>query len=191
MANAKKTLYTVSDLPSGRGPTKGIELVLDTVADFTVYTPDFSFSSVYVKGVLSSESNANSPIWKQKSPALTGTVSTTNGSAVVTGSGTTFTTSYAVGDEIVVTDGDTLTVLTIDSATQITASSNASTTVSGKAHAKQQRIVTPELAANQGIWDKVYADAWIFATSAGYSLVVKPSAAVSSLLIHVQEGRSS
>jgi hypothetical protein len=68
------------------------------------------------------------------SAILTGTVSTTSGSATITGSGTNFSSVYGVGDRIVVTTGDTLTISAVGSDTSMTASSNASTTVSGKTH---------------------------------------------------------
>ena len=57
-----------------------------------------------------------------KTEALTGTVTVTNGSASVTGSGTLFTTELAANDEIVVY-GQTLTVGTINSNTSLTLTS--------------------------------------------------------------------
>lgn len=68
------------------------------------------------------------------SSTLTGTIATTSGSATITGTSTTFTTDYAAGDRIVITNGDTLTLSSVTNNTTMTATANASTTVSGSAH---------------------------------------------------------
>ena len=102
-----------------------------------------SFASFLEKAYMASEGmtpqewngvDATSSNFDRESEALTGTVSTTSGSATITGSGTAFDTEYEVGDPIVITGGDRLIISAIASATSMTASANAATTVSGKAH---------------------------------------------------------
>ena len=180
---------TVLETPELIGKVKSYAVVLTTTAsDLLVHTPDTD-KSVYLKGIVGAETNAANLTFKQRSTALTGTVATTATSPTITGTGTTFTADYVAGDEIVITAGDTLTVQSVDSDTQITATGNAANTVTGKTHKKQQTLVTPEYAANQGILSQVMKGAWILATAAGYSLVMNASAAISSMLVHVQEGK--
>ncbi len=65
---------------------------------------------------------------------LTGTVSTTSGSAVVTGVGTAFTSQLNVGDVVKVqTSNEYLTVSSIANDTQFTATGNSSSSQSTKA----------------------------------------------------------
>lgn len=72
---------------------------------------------------------------------LTGTVSVTNGSPTVTGSGTAFLSEYRRGDNFQYNNTgstwQTRTVQSVDSDTQITLTTNASHTVSAKAHRSQ------------------------------------------------------
>jgi hypothetical protein len=77
----------------------------------------------------------------QLPPTLVGTASATNGNAAVTGSSTTFTTSYTVGDYIRFgTDVQAYRILTITNNTSLTlATTYAGTTGSGKTHAKVQK----------------------------------------------------
>lgn len=70
------------------------------------------------------------------SSSLTGTIATTTGAAVITGTGTLFLSEYEVGDNITITDGNQLTVASISDNLTMTATANASVTVSGKAHAR-------------------------------------------------------
>lgn len=65
------------------------------------------------------------------------TVSTTAASNTVTGSGTSFTTTFTLGDQIVITGGDTLTIQSIASDTSLTTTTNATATVSGATFKKQ------------------------------------------------------
>jgi len=60
-----------------------------------------------------------------------GTVSVTSGSAAITGSGTTFTTDFIVGDFITTAGGQALRITTITNNTSMTAASNFSSTESG------------------------------------------------------------
>ena len=75
----------------------------------------------------------------------TGTVSITSGSATVTGSGTTFTTEFLVGNDIKI-DNKFYKVLSITSNTVLTLDINASSTVSGASFFKSG-IASTALAA--------------------------------------------
>ena len=66
--------------------------------------------------------------------ALTGTSAVTSGSNAVTGSGTSFTTEYVVGDFIRVADANTHRITGIQSDTVIVTGNNFGTSVSGKTH---------------------------------------------------------
>lgn len=66
-----------------------------------------------------------------QSAALTGTVAVTNGSAVITGTGTQFAIDLQAGDVISVTGSQTLKILSVASNTSATAVANFTTTVSG------------------------------------------------------------
>lgn len=192
MANSATNIYNVLECPTLSGRIRVIKGSIDTTSsDLVVWTVSASNKSVYLKGHFYSEGTAGNVTYKQRSLAKTGTVATTNASATITGTDTVFTTEYAAGDEIVITDGNTLTVQSVDSDTQITATGNATSTVSGKAHRRQETLVTPEMAANQGILVPVQKGQWILATEEGYSLVLNSSAAISSFLLHVQEADST
>lgn len=75
-------------------------------------------------------------------PALAGTMATTTGSAIVTGSGTSFLTDFAPGDTIGTTASSSGswsklgTVSTVDSATQITLTANVAAAATGKSYGK-------------------------------------------------------
>ena len=77
--------------------------------------------------------------------AATGTVSITSGSATVTGSGTTFTTEFLVGNDIKI-DNKFYKVLSITSNTVLTLDINASSTASGASFFKSG-IASTALAA--------------------------------------------
>ncbi|MDX2084692.1 MAG: hypothetical protein SFZ03_04820 [Candidatus Melainabacteria bacterium] len=66
-----------------------------------------------------------------QSANLTGTVSVSSGSSTVTGSGTSFSTQFQVGDVIAVTGSESRRITTISSNTALTVASNFSTTASG------------------------------------------------------------
>lgn len=189
MANSAKQRYAVSSKPIPTGKVIGYSLVLDTTGtDLLIHTPAED-ASVFLKGMVGAETNAANLSFKQRSPELTGTVATTNTDATITGTGTSFTQDYAVGDEIVIQAGNTLVIDSITNDLSMEATTNATSTVSGKAHQKQQTLVTPEYAANQGVYSKVTDNGWDVATDTGYALVLNTSAAISSLLVNVQEGR--
>ena len=100
----------------------GTELfVADQAVDLVeVYDKDFSSQS------MNRSWTATQPI------AMAGTVSVSNGSAGVTGAGTSFQTALAVGDTILV-DGQYNTVASIASNTQLTVSNDYTVTASGVA----------------------------------------------------------
>lgn len=68
--------------------------------------------------------------------SLSGTVSTTQGSADVTGSGTSFLTDFQVGDNILIEEGNELTIAAITDNVTLTVTSLASTTVSAKEYSR-------------------------------------------------------
>lgn len=49
-------------------------------------------------------------------------------------------------------------------------------------------IFTPELAANQGIWNVVNRDSYYLATTQSAALILNTSVIISTLVIHVSEG---
>jgi hypothetical protein len=68
--------------------------------------------------------------------SLPGTVSTTQGSADVTGSGTSFLADFQVGDNILISEGNELTIASIIDNVTLTATNLASVTVSGKEYSR-------------------------------------------------------
>jgi len=180
-------LYQVPERPFKGEKIRVIKLpTLAAATDTVALDPADTAKNVYVKGMKVSEGTATNLTWKQRSQAKTGTVATTSSSATITGTGTDFDGEYAVGDEIVITDGDTLEIQSIASDTSMTATANASTTVSGKAHKRQETIITEELAANQGVYSKVMPGGWDLATENGYALVLNPTVQITDLLLHLQ-----
>lgn len=89
-------------------------------------------------GTVFSNANAYLGVGSANPSALTGTISVTNGSASVTGSGTNFTGQLAVGDMVRVdADGNWYKVLSIGSNTALTLTANyTGTTASGQAASK-------------------------------------------------------
>ncbi len=65
--------------------------------------------------------------------SLTGTVATASGSAIVTGTGTLFTTDLAIGDSVVLGNGRAFFVASIQSDTSLTLTQAATSTASGLA----------------------------------------------------------
>lgn len=78
-----------------------------------------------------------------------GTVAITNGSAVVTGTGTNFTVQYQPGDVITVGGSITAVVQSVASSTSLTATANFSSTASGQSHQNGGRAA--------GAWYYLYA----------------------------------
>lgn len=195
MTNSANIAATVLENTRLPGKVRQSRCVLTTTnTDLVVHTPTTGYS-VYLKGLFGCETSAANLTFKQRSDSLTGTVATSSGSATLTGTNTEFTTEYAdlpPGAEIVIDAAGTPVVYTISSVnsdTSITLTANASSTVSGKTHARQETIITPELAANQGFLERV-RDGWILATKTSYALVLNTSVAISELLVHTQEGAS-
>lgn len=194
MANSANIVATVLEHPERIGKIKQNRCILTTAAtDLVVHTPTTGYS-VYLKGGFGSETSASNLTFKQRSASLTGTVATTNTSTTLTGTGTTFLTDYATlppGAEIVIDAAGTLYRYAITSVTNDTSMEIAAATasVSGKTHARQEILITPELAANQGILDRV-REGFILATKTSYALVVNASVAISEMMLHTMEGIS-
>lgn len=92
----------------------------------------------YVSSV-TDEFDKGEEVIQKKTSFLTGTVSVTEDSATVTGSGTAFLTEYAADENIVIVNGTSYEVYkinTINSNTSITIRGVAQTTLSGKSHYK-------------------------------------------------------
>lgn len=70
---------------------------------------------------------------------LTGTVSVTNGSATITGSGTDFLTSLAAGHQVII-GAQTLTIQSVTNNTSATATTNSTATASGQTCYRSKRI---------------------------------------------------
>ena len=70
------------------------------------------------------------------SPSLSGTVAVTNGSGTVTGTGSTFTTDFQVGDVICVSGAQNRVVASITSNTQLTTATNFTSTLSGASYTR-------------------------------------------------------
>jgi len=92
---------------------------------------------------LDSETEDTSAYHFTSAAALTGTVSNTNGSAVITGSGTSFTTELSVNQVVTIPGGATevFVVKTIDSNTQFTAWQNAANTASGQTATRDRKYL--------------------------------------------------
>ncbi len=94
----------------------------------------------YAKGVVACASSnifysADGTTWTQVNKdtyqSKTGTVSVTSGSATITGSGTSFTSEFAVGDDILI-NGEQFLVLSIASDTSMTADGNFASSASSQ-----------------------------------------------------------
>lgn len=195
MANSANITSTVNARPERQGKIIQTRNILtSTATDLVVHTPPTGYS-VYLKSMFGSEGTAANLTIKQRSASLTGTVATTNTSTTLTGTGTAFLTDYATlppGAEIVIDAAGTLTRYAITSVTNNTSMEIAAATssVSGKTHARQETIIIPELAANQGMLNSVQPDCWICATKTSYALVLNTSVAISELFTTTQEGIS-
>lgn len=82
---------------------------------------------------------------------MTGTVSITAATAVLTGVGTKFNTEATVGDTLTVA-AEPLVVLTVDSDTQITFSANHTAGAAGATATKTTRIVNPGVGSYYMLW---------------------------------------
>lgn len=184
MSNSSTHLYDVDYNINGTGPQKLYRVALTTPATDLELASAQSGRHMQASALLFSESSAATLKFKSRSAALTGTVTTTNTSPTITGSGTTFTKDYVAGDEIVVTDGNTLIVLTVNSDTSITATTNATLSVSGKVHKRQKDINSSlKLTAYQGIAKDFSQNLMPLVAEKGGSLVVQTDVAVNSLTV--------
>ena len=104
----------------------------------------------YAKGVVACASSnifysADGTTWTQVNKdtyqSKTGTVSVTSGSATITGSGTSFTSEFAVGDDILI-NGEQFLVLSIASDTSMTADGNFQSSASSQVIKKNGSNVT-------------------------------------------------
>lgn len=195
MTNSANLVATVLENPVCRGKVHQNRCILTSVStDLLVHTPPTGYS-VYLKGLFGCETSAANLTIKQRSTSLSGTIATTSSSTTLVGTGTHFLSDYAnlpPNAEIVVDAGGTPVTYAIASVTDDThlvLSVAASSTVSGKTHARQETIITPEMASNEGILERVNAG-WILATKTNYALVLNTSVAISELLVHTQEGES-
>lgn len=206
MANSNNARSSVYPQPNDRLHDRQVvqrRLIIDTVdTDLIVHAPVASASNptgnttdrIYLKGILISNAAATNLTIKNRSRALQGTVATTSGSAVITGTGTAFLTDYALtypDDQIVIDANGTpqaLTILSVDSDTQITATATAGSTVSGKTHAQQSRMIILYLTDYEGLSEKVQEGAYMLATPKGFGIVVSASVAIPELIMHTQQG---
>ena len=104
----------------------------------------------YAKGVVACASSnifysADGDSWTQVNKdtyqTKTGTVAVTSGSATITGSGTAFTTEFAVGDDILI-NGEQFLVLSIATDTSMTADGNFASSASSQAIKKNGATIT-------------------------------------------------
>jgi len=121
---------------------------------FGTNTPDNTSTNLegihtYAKGVVacqgsniyySPDGNTWTQVNKDTYQNKTGTVSVTAGSATVTGSGTSFTTEFSVGDDIKI-NNEIFNVLSISSNTSLTTDGNFAATASSR-NIKKRRNVT-------------------------------------------------
>ena len=104
----------------------------------------------YAKGVVacassnifySADGNSWTQVNKDTYQTKTGTVAVTSGSATITGSGTAFTTEYAVGDDILI-NGEQFLVLSIATDTSMTADGNFASSASSQAIKKNGATIS-------------------------------------------------
>ena len=104
----------------------------------------------YAKGVVACASSnifysADGTTWTQVNKdtyqSKTGTVSVTSGSATITGSGTSFTSEFAVGDDILI-NGEQFLVLSIGNDTSMTADGNFASSASSQAIKKNGATIS-------------------------------------------------
>ena len=124
---ANEGTYTYSTISTGTVATNGtVEIALSGNQIFD-YTASSYLSSDEENDFIIVANNTSA-----QTVTLTGTVSTSGN--VVTGSGTTFTTEYQVGDTIRVTDAQDELITGITNGTHLTTLQEFSSSVSGKAH---------------------------------------------------------
>ena len=104
----------------------------------------------YAKGVVACASSnifysADGDSWTQVNKdtyqTKTGTVAVTSGSATITGSGTAFTTEFAIGDDILI-NGEQFLVLSIATDTSMTADGNFASSASSQAIKKNGATIS-------------------------------------------------
>src|ERR1044072_13028 len=185
MANTATQIDTIYGGIGGGGPEKVYIINIDTTGtDLVVETPSTTVypetaQRIYVVGQVYSEGTAANLQYISQSPTtLSGTVAITTGSRAITGTGTNFSAKFAGAPpyKIVVLSASsvvqTLTILTVTSATAMTATTSSTVTKSGKTFKRNLVLAAPELATNQGIYDKV-GQGYAVATLSGEALVVQ------------------
>ena len=104
----------------------------------------------YAKGVVacassnifySADGNSWTQVNKDTYQTKTGTVAVTSGAATITGSGTAFTTEFAVGDDILI-NGEQFLVLSIATDTSMTADGNFASSASSQAIKKNGATIS-------------------------------------------------
>lgn len=104
----------------------------------------------YAKGVVacassnifySADGNSWTQVNKDTYQTKTGTVAVTSGSATITGSGTAFTTEFAIGDDILI-NGEQFLVLSIATDTSMTADGNFASSASSQAIKKNGATIS-------------------------------------------------
>ena len=104
----------------------------------------------YAKGVVacassnifySADGNSWTQVNKDTYQTKTGTVAVTSGAATITGSGTAFTSEFAVGDDILI-NGEQFLVLSIATDTSMTADGNFASSASSQAIKKNGATIT-------------------------------------------------
>ncbi len=124
---ANEGTYTYRTVSTGTVQTNGTVQVALSGNQIFDYTASGFLSSDEENDFVIVANNASA-----QTVTLTGTVSTSGN--VVTGSGTTFTAEYQVGDTIRVTDAEDELITGITNATHMTTLANFGSSVSGKAH---------------------------------------------------------
>lgn len=97
--------------------------VVRQISDLSQANLNTLYSSSALAGVPLTANPANT--------SITGTVATASGSAIVTGTGTLFTTELAIGDSVVLGSGRAFFVASIQSDTSLTLTQSATSTASG------------------------------------------------------------
>jgi hypothetical protein len=124
---------TTSGYPTGfRGTAPPVYASATTLTHAFIRDRDNADGTNITKGTTTSVDIATTGLnGMAQSATLAGTVAVTNGAASVTGTSTTFTTDYMVGDVICVTTAQCRRITVISSNTGMTVESNFSSTVSG------------------------------------------------------------
>ena len=92
-------------------------------------------------GSYSADGNSWTQVNKDTYQTKTGTVAVTSGSATITGSGTAFTTEFAIGDDILI-NGEQFLVLSIATDTSMTADGNFASSASSQAIKKNGATIS-------------------------------------------------